>query len=63
MGTEGGGRRYDNNRLGRGSMKTALGYILRSGGHKCTIVFSTSSSDHQSYLICDDELPDKFKVA
>ena len=32
-------------------------------GHKCTLVFSTSSSDHQSYFICDDELPDKFKVA
>ena len=32
-------------------------------GHKCTIVFSTSGSDHQLYLICDNELPDQFKVA
>ena len=32
-------------------------------GHKCTVVFSTRSSDHQSHLICDNELPDQFKVA
>ena len=36
-----------------------MGYVLRSEW----TVFSTRSSDHQSHLICDNELPDQFKVA